>query len=252
MWHDEPERAAHTAPSAAQERKETGRLEALSDGVFAIAMTLLVLSIAPPKSGATAQATLDQLKLPLITYVISFLTILVMWVNHHYMFQFVARIDRFFVIANGLLLMVIVFVNYPTALVADDIQASGAQFAAITYNVTLIVAAALYNALWFRIVWRRRLLVSDADDAEVNGYTRQYLLGGPMYVVALALAFVNPGLSIALDAALAIFWAFTGKIIRTQHQAQHQAQRGAMEAHRLAHQQELRKSQVDAPPNEGR
>ena len=253
MWHDEPERAAHTAPRAAQERKETGRLEALSDGVFAIAMTLLVLSIPPPKSGATAQATLDQLKLPLITYVISFLTILVMWVNHHYIFQFVARIDRFFVIANGLLLMVIVFVNYPTALVADSIQASGAQFAAaqfaaVTYNVTLIISAVLYNALWFRIVHRRRLLVSDADDAEVSGYTRQYLLGGPMYVVALALAFVSPGLSIALDAALAIFWAYTGKIIRTQ--AHHPTRRQSMEPHRLAPQQEPWTTPVDAPPKE--
>jgi len=219
MWRHEPERAVeHAEPSAAQERKETGRLEALSDGVFAIAMTLLVLSIPLPKGGATAQDTLGQLKLPLITYVISFLTILVMWVNHHYMFQFVARIDRFFVIANGLLLMVVVFVNYPTVLVADSIQASGAQFAAITYNVTLIIASALYNALWFRIVGQRRLLVSNADDAEVASYTRQYILGGPMYVVALGLAFVSPILSIALDAALAIFWAFTGKIIRTQRQ----------------------------------
>ncbi|HET9111813.1 MAG TPA: TMEM175 family protein [Ktedonobacterales bacterium] len=217
MWQQQPERSVgHAEPSAAQERKETGRLEALSDGVFAIAMTLLVLSIPLPKGGATAQQTLTQLELPLITYVISFLTILVMWVNHHYMFQFVARIDRFFVIANGLLLMVIVFVNYPTALVADSIQASGAQFAAITYNVTLIIASSLYNALWFRIVGRRRLLVSDADDAEVASYTRQYILGGPMYIVALGLAFVSPILSIALDAALAIFWAFTGKIIRTQ------------------------------------
>ncbi len=223
MWQQQPERSVgHAEPSAAQERKETGRLEALSDGVFAIAMTLLVLSIPLPRSGATAQATLSKLELPLITYVISFLTILVMWVNHHYMFQFVARIDRFFVIANGLLLMVIVFVNYPTALVADSIQASGAQFAAITYNVTLIIASALYNALWFRIVGHRRLLVSDADDAEVASYTRQYILGGPMYIVALGLTFVSPILSIALDAALAIFWAFTGKIIRTQrHRPEH-------------------------------
>jgi uncharacterized membrane protein len=222
MWRHESERAPEH--SAGQERKETGRLEALSDGVFAIAMTLLVLGIRIPTSDQlNAQTTLAQLALldnnawlPFLTYVISFLTILVMWINHHYMFQFVARIDRFFVVANGLLLMVIVFVNYPTALVANFVGTTGGEFAAIAYNVTLITASLLYNALWFRIIGHRRLLADDTDPAEVASYTRQYLFGGPMYVVALGLAFVNPGLSIALDAALAIFWAFTGKITRTQ------------------------------------
>jgi uncharacterized membrane protein len=213
------------AHSAEQERKETGRLEALSDGVFAIAMTLLVLGIPIPTSeklkaaDLTLQAAVlnSSALLPFLTYVVSFLTILVMWINHHYMCQFVARIDRFFVVANGLLLMVIVFVNYPTALVANFVGTPDGRFAAIAYNVTLIIASLLYNALWFRIIGHRgRLLAADADPAEVASYTRQYLFGGPMYVVALALAFVNPGLSIALDAALAIFWAFTGKITRTQ------------------------------------
>jgi len=222
MWRHVSGRAFEH--SAGQERKETGRLEALSDGVFAIAMTLLVLGIPIPTSEKlktqhmTLQAAVlnTSALLPFLTYVISFLTILVMWINHHYMFQFVARIDRFFVVANGLLLMVIVFVNYPTALAANFVGTPDGRFAAIAYNVTLIAASLLYNALWFRIVGHQRLLVSDADPAEVGSYTRQYLFGGPMYVVALALAFVNPGLSIALDAALAIFWAFTGKITRTQ------------------------------------
>lgn len=226
MWGHEPEPGAALgeAHSAAQERKETGRLEALSDGVFAIAMTLLVLGIPIPTSEKlhaqhmTLQAAVlnTSALLPFLTYVISFLTILVMWINHHYMFQFVARIDRFFVVANGLLLMVIVFVNYPTALAANFVGSADGEFAAIAYNVTLISASLLYNALWFRIVSHQRLLVADADPQEVASYSRQYLFGGPMYVVALGLAFVNPGLSIALDAALAIFWAFTGKITRTQ------------------------------------
>ncbi len=136
--------------------------------------------------------------------------------NHHYMFQYVARIDRFFVIANGLLLMLIVFVNYPTALVANFVGTAGGEFAAAAYNATLIIVALLYNALWFRIIGGRRLLVADASAAEIASYTRQYLIGGPLYVVAFGLAFVNPGLSIALDAALAIFWAFTGNIVRRQ------------------------------------
>ena len=212
--------------SAEQERKETGRLEALSDGVFAIAMTLLVLGIPiPTRDQLTANHTLPQLALldhyhwlSFLTYVISFLTILAMWLNHHYLFQFVARIDRFFVTANGLLLMLIVFVNYPTALVANFYGTSGGEFAA-AYGATLILVAILYNALWLRIIVGRRLLVADADAAEIASYTRQYLVGGPLYVVAFALAFVSPSLSIALDAALAVYWAFTGNIVRRQQRS---------------------------------
>ncbi len=220
---------------ASQERRETGRIEALSDGVFAIAMTLLVLSVPIPTSALlnTRHVSLqtavlgNNAWLPFLTYVVSFLTILVMWLNHHYMFQFVGRVDRFFVVANGLLLMVVVFVNYPTALVANfigSIGTSDGQFAAITYNVTLTVASLLYNAMWFRIVHNRRLLVAGADAAEVGSYTRQYLIGGPCYLLALALAFFSPGLSVALDAALAIFWAFTGKIIRGEAPADNEGQ----------------------------
>ena len=222
MRRDEPMRQGEH--SAEQERKETGRLEALSDGVFAIAMTLLVLGIPIlTRDQLDANHTLPQLALldhyhwlAFLTYVISFLTILAMWLNHHYLFQFVARIDRFFVTANGLLLMLIVFVNYPTALVANFYGTSGGEFAAAAYGATLIIVAILYNALWLRIIVGRRLLVADADAAEIASYTRQYLIGGPLYVVAFALAFVNPSLSIALDAALAVYWAFTGNIVRRE------------------------------------
>ncbi len=228
MWHGGSWRwlgGEHDAePSAGQERRETGRLEALSDGVFAIAMTLLILSLPIPKrdSNLTSVALLhsslldNYAWLSLVTYVVSFVTVLVMWINHHFLFQFVARIDRYFVVANGLLLMLVVFVNYPTALVANFVGTAGGEFAAVAYNVTFVLVAIFFNAMWFHIVRHGRLLVADADPAEVATYTRQYLVGGPLYLAALLLAFYSPGLSIALDAALAIFWAFTGRIIRTK------------------------------------
>lgn len=210
--------------SAGEERRETGRMEALSDGVFAIAMTLLVLGIPiPSRDDVAAQGDLFRAAflerhawLSLVAYAVSFLAILAMWVNHHYLFQFVARVDRAFVILNGLLLMLVVFVNYPTALVANFIGSSGGEFAAVAYNVTLIIIAILYNAMWYRIVGGKRLLVADADPAEVAGYTRQYRIGGPLYVVALALAFFSPIASVALDAGLVIYWTFTGRMIRAR------------------------------------
>lgn len=223
MWRQQFE--SHYHPSPAQERKETGRVEALSDGVFAIAMTLLVLSIPIPSRDAFLNlkqpTTLfdfavirNSTWLSYIAYVVSFLTILVMWVNHHSMFQFLGRIDRFFVMANGLLLMMVVFVNYPTVLVADFIGTSGGTFAATALSGTFVIISILYQALWRRIITGGRLLASDVDRAEVAQITRQYNFGAPVYLVAFALAFFSPAASVAVTAGLAIFFMFTGRITR--------------------------------------
>lgn len=214
------------AHAPTQERKETGRLEAFSDGVFAIAVTLLVLGIPVPVRGALhpgqslLDLVLDQYRwLAFVTYAVSFLTILVMWINHHSLFQFVGRIDRPFVIANGLLLMMVTFVNFPTALVANFAGTADAWLAAAVYSAVLVVISVLYNVMWRRIVVKDRLLVPNADRAEVESITRQYRFGWLYYLVAFGLAFLGPWgawASIALNAGLAIFYAFTGRISRTE------------------------------------
>ena len=210
MWWHSPER----------ERKETGRVEALSDGVFAIAATLLVLGIPAPTRGGETLSTLvlsHYRWISFITYVVSFLTILVMWVNHHSMFQFVARLDRPFVFANGLLLMLVTFVNYPTALVANFAATSDDKLAAAIYSAVLIVISVVYRVMWFHAVNNGRLLATDVDPDEVAMISRQYRFGWLFYFVAFALAlFVNAWASIALNAGLAIYFAFTGRILRSE------------------------------------
>src|SRR5258708_340362 len=94
----------------AQDVKETGRVEAFSDGVFGIAMTLLVLDIKVPRTaelaGETSLATALVRQWPAyISYVLSFLTVLIMWTNHHRLFRVVRRTDHTFLMINGLLLM---------------------------------------------------------------------------------------------------------------------------------------------------
>ncbi len=206
-----------------EERRETGRLEALSDGVFAIAVTLLILGVpVPVRRDLTPGVTLEALMfghfrwLSMVTYVISFLTILVMWVNHHSVFQYVARIDRMFVFVNGALLMLIVFVNYPTALVANFMNTPGATLATAVYSATLVVTAILYNALWLWASTGYRLLARDVNPAEVARITYQYRFGPLVYFAAFGLAFLNPWLSVALNAALAVYFAFTGQITRSR------------------------------------
>lgn len=220
MWRHEFKHAYQ--PTPAQERREAGRLEALSDGVFAIAMTLLVLGIPihtrdqlTPRTDIVHLVLIDHWAwLSFVTYIVSFLTILVMWLNHHSLCQYIARIDRYFIIANGLLLLMMVFVNYPTALVANFVGTSGGTFAAAVYSGTMVIIALIYRALWWRA--KGPLLASDVDPAEVEQITRQYRFGPLLYLAAFGLAFLNPYLSVALNAGLAIYFVFTGNITRRQ------------------------------------
>jgi uncharacterized membrane protein len=111
--------------SAPPQEKETGRLEAFSDGVFAIAITLLILDVRVPRPPEdTAQAfdlghALVRLWPALLAYVMSFVIILVMWVNHHLIFTVVRKTDRTFLFWNGLLLMFVTFVPFPTSLLSE-------------------------------------------------------------------------------------------------------------------------------------
>jgi len=207
---------ANTAPTES-ESKALSRLEAFSDGVFAIAITLLVLEIQipHPPGGQLAQQVENQWP-AFIAYIASFLTILVMWLNHHNVVQFINRADRLFFVINGLLLMTITFLNYPTALVAEAarLNFSDQKFATLVYNGTCILIGALYNALWFA-ARKKRLLNPTITRATARLINVQYGLGIPLYIIAFLLAFIpliGPTASLLLDAAIALYFMFTGRI----------------------------------------
>jgi uncharacterized membrane protein len=215
------QRAPSNMAWQSEERKESGRLEALSDGVFAVALTLLIFNVhAPDLSKPSLSDLTSAIVQSVLTYIISFLTILVMWVNHHSIFQFITRIDRPFIYLNGGLLLLIVFVNYPTSLVAKYANTPGAGVAAAIYSATLVVMSLFYNGLWLWAVTNHRLLASDSDHAEVDRLTAQYRFGPLLYLLAFGLAFFAPWLSIGLNAALAVYFAFTGQITRA-HTSHH-------------------------------
>ena len=191
------------------ETKETGRVETFSDSVFAIAITLLVLGIPVPPAGAQ-EAVWNQWP-SFAGYAISFLTILVMWINHHTIFEVIRRIDRLFLFLNGVLLMLITFVNYPTDLLAAYLrQPEAGTFAALFYNGTFIVIALLFNALWLYASSHSRLLSSSASPSRVRSITIQYYFGPVFYLVAFLLAFVSVPASLITDLLLAISFCFTG------------------------------------------
>ena len=185
-----------------------GRLEAFSDGVFAIAITLLVLEIAVPHvedPDELGQALLD-LWPSYLAYATSFLTIGIMWINHHSVFRQLGEIDHRFLFANLGLLMCISFVPFPTTLLADYAWGGGGTSAAVAYGITLTITALFFNLLWRYAAWNRRLIREDADPREIDGISRAYLPGPFMYGLATVVAFLSAEASAALFLAIALFY----------------------------------------------
>jgi uncharacterized membrane protein len=186
---------------------DTARLETFADGVMAIAITLLILEVHVPL-GEGSLTTALALEWPSYAgYVVSFLTIGIIWVNHHQMFKLIGRVTHGFLMLNVIFLMTIAFLPFPTALVADYIRVPDSRKAAtVVYGLTMIAIAVMFNVVWRSASRNGRLLVPGVDKAGVERISRSYL-GGPIaYTVTTLLAFVSPFLSLGLFAAIALYW----------------------------------------------
>lgn len=177
---------------------DTSRLEAFSDGVFAIAITLLVLEIKVPPGGALAIG-LVQLWPSYLAYAISFIVIGAIWINHHAMFDWIVRADQRLLLLNTLHLMFIAFLPFPTAVLAEAFHTnSGQDVAAAFYAGTLTIIGLLVNAMWWYAVSRRELLSDAISPEQAKAIGKRFLIGPTGYGLATILAFVNPWLSISL------------------------------------------------------
>ncbi len=184
------------------------RVEAFADGIFAIAATILVLSVDAqvPNGAGNLRATLLDIWPSYVAYILSFVTIGITWINHHTVMHQVGRVDRTFLFLSVGLLMGISFVPFPTRLVAEHIEDSGAQAAALAYGVTLTATAIFFNALWRYASRGRRLLREDADPKTVSGITRSYAPGPWIYLGATLVALASPVISVGLFIVIAAFY----------------------------------------------
>jgi uncharacterized membrane protein len=202
-----------TSESKSADEKETGRVEAFSDGVFAIAITLLALDIKIPS--ASAGTRLSELLVKqwpaYLAFVISFAFIGIMWINHHRLFTYIRRTDHMLLILNGLLLMGVTVVPFTTALLAAYIGRPDQDVAAMVYNGNYVATAIFFNVLWRYAASGKRLLGRSVDAAAVTALTKQYLFGPALYLACVALAWISVPASLALNIALAIFFAFPPK-----------------------------------------
>ena len=193
--------------------KETSRVEAFSDGVFAIAMTLLVLEFkVPPLAGsAVTNRTLLRALLDLwpsfLAFVLSFGTILIMWVNHHELFKYAHRVTRGLLFANGFLLLIVTLVPFPTAVLAAYLDEPAANTAATFYCATYVLVSIAYHILGHAVMHSRSALPpSPPHERRMARIHRVYRAGTAVYLLATLVAAFHAFSGLAICGSLWFFW----------------------------------------------
>ncbi|MGH2461368.1 MAG: TMEM175 family protein [Chloroflexota bacterium] len=188
------------------------RLESFSDSVFAFAMTLLVLNLTVPSivvgagNGGLLAALLKQWP-GYLAYLISFVTILIMWVNHYTMFAVIDRIDFPILLFNGLLLLGVTIIPFSTALLDRYLGHPGQDLATAVYCGAYFLVSLGYNLAWYHAARGHRMIAPDLDPDLVRWTTEETALGLLLYAIALPLAFLSVAASLTICVVLDVFWA---------------------------------------------
>jgi uncharacterized membrane protein len=186
----------------------TDRTEAFSDGVFAIAATLLILNVhAPSFDQPDVGRQLVDSWPAYLTYAISFLQIGIVWVNHHHMFDLVGRVDRNLLFLNLLLLVCIGFVPFPTGLVASAFQAGRYEsLSCAIYGGLMALMGVCFLLIWWYLLRHRDLLRHSISEAQSGLALRRSATGSVAYLVGAAVAFVSPAVGLTLFVLIALYY----------------------------------------------
>jgi uncharacterized membrane protein len=193
---------------------ETARIEAFSDGVFAVAITLLIFQIrVPPHSPPGGlRAALIALWPSYLAFLASFMTIGVMWLNHHRLFSLISKKDDGLIAFNMLLLLIITWLPFPTALLAEHLHGphNDQQAAGVVYAASLLLMSIVFQALW-----RYAIRVGAVEDhRNVGAITLQYALGPIMYAILVAIAFFSADACLVISALYALYFALPPSLWR--------------------------------------
>ena len=187
--------------------RDTMRLVAFSDGVFAITITLLVLEIRPPTDDTDLLDGLVALWPSYLAYAVTFLFIGQVWVNHHVMFDHIRGADRIVLLLNTVLLMVVAFLPFATSVLADALRSGHGQRTAVGfYGIAFDVTALTFNAVW-QYARRHRLLSEALGSAGATAISRRFQLALAWLATGALLGAVLPVLGVAVIAAFnAFYW----------------------------------------------
>jgi uncharacterized membrane protein len=188
----------------------TNRLEAFSDGVFAIAITLLVLELhVPAHAGDHLARELGRQWPSYLAYLVSFLVIGIIWMNHHAVVDHLREVDRPLMALNLFLLLWTSLIPWPTRLLAEYMREGGdpERTAALVYAGTMTMMGFAFGLLWSYAARHRELLSVDLSEAEIARRTRRFTIGAPIYALSIVVALFSAPACLIVLAALAVYYA---------------------------------------------
>jgi uncharacterized membrane protein len=196
---------------------DKGRLEAFSDAILAIAITLLALDLKLPatEAGKPLGTALLHHWPSYLAYVVSFLVIGIIWVNHHAMFALIARVDRVMLFLNLLLMLVVAAIPFPTALFAEYLtENEESHIAAAVYSGLMVAMALCFVALWRWVITHPSLLHGHVDIDAARGTSRRFGVGILIYVATVGLSFVSGMVTLFAHLVIALYYCFDQLAVR--------------------------------------
>jgi uncharacterized membrane protein len=190
---------------------DTRRAEAFSDGVFAVAITVLVFGLLPIGTGDRVTRALLSAWPQYIAYVVSFLTIGIMWLNHHTLMAQLRRVNRPLLVLNLLLLMGVVAVPFPTALVADHLYgtaAAGGRAATVTYGLLMIAISVAFSGMWLYLGHHASDVARRPDQVSPRFTSLRFSAGLFGYIAGTLVAIFSPGAALAIYGLIAVYYMF--------------------------------------------
>jgi uncharacterized membrane protein len=188
-----------------------GRLEAFSDGVFAIAITLLVLDLKVPQNvaiGGLLPALCQQWP-AYFAYLVSFLIVGIVCLNHHGIFDKVKVVDRTILLLNLFLLLSVSLIPFPTRLVSEYLsRGPDAQVAVSIYSAVMLGMALANGWIWLHITGSRHLMHEHLDRVAHRAAIRRFGVGSIFYLMLVFLSFLSPIGTLVVHALVALYYCF--------------------------------------------
>jgi uncharacterized membrane protein len=196
--------------SEIQLQKETLRMETFSDGVFCIAVTLLSIEIGVKLHGDVTNNELSHAlfaKWPIyLAYIISFINVLLAWIGHHSLFKMLHKSDNSIMMTNGLLLMLVALVPFPTKTLGEFLLTGGFKTATVFYTGYFVLISLAFRLLWHAASRKPGILWNDVTASQIKQTTRNENIGLICNTIIFVVAFFNPWVALALSFVMWVYW----------------------------------------------
>jgi uncharacterized membrane protein len=193
-----------------QHQKDTSRIEAFSDGIFCVAITLLAIEIGvEAKSDETNQNlanSLMHLWPKYLAYFISFVNVLLAWIGHHGLFKNLRNTNNFVMMSNGFLLMLVALVPFPTKTLGLFLLTGAFKTAVVFYTGYFVLISIAFRILWYAASRNKELLVHNISEVQIRNITRNENIGLICNSVIMLISFISPWMGLVLSFVMWIYW----------------------------------------------